>query len=81
MAKRKATKRTWRWVTRDREWSGEINIHSGEKAPEEYFDPVWGPTFGNGYACLAIADFKKLFGFTPKKGSCVKMKFSAEVVK
>ena len=81
MAKKEATKRTWRWVTRDRDyWEDVINIHNCEEAPEEHYDPHCGATFGSGCASIAVADFKALFGFTPTKGRCVKIQFSAEAV-
>jgi hypothetical protein len=83
MLNRKRRARTWRWITRDKidwlTWSNFIEVHATVKKPR------WNECF-NSYvsqesAKICCKEFKRLFGFVPKPGECLKVEFSAKVVK
>jgi hypothetical protein len=74
-------KRTWRWVTRDGQddlFNTFMDIHS------HHVKPKWdGRNFHSeeGAAWVCYKEFKKLTGIDIQPGECVKVEFSAKVVK
>lgn len=74
-------KRTWRWVTRDPEgayYSKFIAIHSHHKKPNLIASEFISE---DGAILACLKEFKKITGIDIKHGECVKVEFSAKVVK
>lgn len=80
-------RRTWRWVTRDNENDGDhdfLHIWESLAEPVDYgeeggFCPVADDCDNSVVVCAV--EFKDLFGFVPRPGQCLKVEFSAKVVK
>jgi len=76
------------WVTRDMGYASDyIHIWPGDKKPERWNIGDGEIEFNlEGDVIEEIEEwsvylFKKVFGFTPKKGSCVKMERTVSLVK
>lgn len=66
------------WVTRDKskhKYGGIIDINKGNKPVMLSNDKFYSPSEGEYSLVLreAANNFKSLFGFTPRKGSCTQM--------
>ena len=65
------------WVTRDDD--RELNIDMWLDEPRKDIDLHY--RIGNLWACWEQRDFKKMFGFTPRKGSCKQYELSLKEIK
>lgn len=73
-------KRTWRWVSRDAE-RDDIDIWPSVGKPlwDGY---MWVLKQGQDFSAqVCSVEFVELFGFAPKHGTCIKVEFTAKVVK
>ncbi len=68
--------RTWRWVTRSK-YEPYVEVHLTAKQPTE-LDPGY---FEWGAYTVCCKEFRRIFGFTIPQGKCLKVEFSAKVVK
>lgn len=75
MAKKR--KRKWVWIGADRDRT--VCFHAQKEKPTLNFWKEWESFSKSGYIC--IDDFNAATGLNLKPGDCVKVEFSAKVVK
>lgn len=81
--KRKALPRRWRWVSRDNYSNSGVEIWPGEGCPErKEGSEYYSCTTGSGQSgSMCYKEFVKVVGFNIEQGTCVKVEFSAKLIK
>jgi len=82
--KSKKQVRRWRWVSREKhiDYVNYVDVWPGITKPVHYLNPnLFMQKLSCVSICISLKEFKKLFGFVPKKGKCFKVEFRARRVK
>ena len=73
--------RTWRWVSRNLQGNLDRLVDVWQKAERPMLaGKTWAGDSRSETVPVCASEFKRLFGFVPKPGQCLKVEFSARAV-